>query len=58
MMMSRLLVAGKGAGSSITILEEVWRLKLYFQDAGKWESRRDYSRAEWRSLPTVSPPFP
>jgi hypothetical protein len=31
-----LVVAKKGAGSSVTLLKEMWRMKLYFQDAGNW----------------------
>ncbi len=31
-----LVVAKKGSGSSITLLKEMWRMKLYFQDAGNW----------------------
>ncbi|HEX2799281.1 MAG TPA: hypothetical protein VHQ44_06380 [Thermoanaerobaculia bacterium] len=30
------VVAKKGAGSSVTLLKEMWRMKLYFQDAGNW----------------------
>lgn len=30
------VVTKKGAGSSVTILKEMWRMKLYFQDAGNW----------------------
>ena len=30
------VVAKKGTGSSITLLKEMWRMKLYFQDAGNW----------------------
>ena len=30
------IVAKKGAGSSVTLLKEMWRMKLYFQDAGNW----------------------
>ena len=30
------VVARKGNGSSITLLKEMWRMKLYFQDAGNW----------------------
>lgn len=30
------VIAKKGAGSSITLLREMWRMKLYFQDAGNW----------------------
>lgn len=31
-----IVVAKKGANSSISILKEMWRMKLYFQDAGNW----------------------
>jgi len=31
-----IVVAKKGAGSSVSILKEMWRMKLYFQDAGNW----------------------
>ena len=31
-----IVVARKGAGSSVQILKEMWRMKLYFQDAGNW----------------------
>jgi uncharacterized protein (DUF302 family) len=31
-----LVVTKKGAGSSVTLLKEMWRMKLYFQDAGNW----------------------
>ena len=30
------VVTKKGAGSSVTLLKEMWRMKLYFQDAGNW----------------------
>jgi hypothetical protein len=30
------VVAKKGTGSSLTLLKEMWRMKLYFQDAGNW----------------------
>jgi uncharacterized protein (DUF302 family) len=30
------VVAKKGGGSSVTLLKEMWRMKLYFQDAGNW----------------------
>ena len=30
------VVTKRGAGSSVTILKEMWRMKLYFQDAGNW----------------------
>ena len=30
------VIARKGAGSSVTLLKEMWRMKLYFQDAGNW----------------------
>lgn len=30
------VVTRKDAGSSVTILKEMWRMKLYFQDAGNW----------------------
>lgn len=30
------IVSKKGAGSSVTLLKEMWRMKLYFQDAGNW----------------------
>ena len=30
------VVTRKGAGSSVTLLKEMWRMKLYFQDAGNW----------------------
>jgi uncharacterized protein (DUF302 family) len=30
------IVTKKGAGSSVTLLKEMWRMKLYFQDAGNW----------------------
>jgi uncharacterized protein (DUF302 family) len=30
------VVAKKGAGSAVTLLKEMWRMKLYFQDAGNW----------------------
>jgi hypothetical protein len=31
-----IVVVKKGAGSSVSILKEMWRMKLYFQDAGNW----------------------
>jgi uncharacterized protein (DUF302 family) len=31
-----LVVAKKGVGSSVALLKEMWRMKLYFQDAGNW----------------------
>ena len=31
-----LVVTRKGAGSSVTLLKEMWRMRLYFQDAGNW----------------------
>ena len=31
-----IVIAKKGAGSSVTLLKEMWRMKLYFQDAGNW----------------------
>ncbi len=31
-----LVVTKKGSGSSVTLLKEMWRMKLYFQDAGNW----------------------
>jgi uncharacterized protein (DUF302 family) len=31
-----IVVAKKGANSSVSILKEMWRMKLYFQDAGNW----------------------
>ncbi|MDL2716492.1 MAG: hypothetical protein PT977_01955 [Acidobacteriota bacterium] len=30
------VVTKKGAGSSVTLLKEMWRMKLYFEDAGNW----------------------
>jgi len=30
------VVTKKGAGSSVALLKEMWRMKLYFQDAGNW----------------------
>lgn len=30
------VVTRKGAGSSVALLKEMWRMKLYFQDAGNW----------------------
>lgn len=30
------VVTKKGSGSAITMLKEMWRMKLYFQDAGNW----------------------
>ena len=30
------IVTKNGAGSSVTLLKEMWRMKLYFQDAGNW----------------------
>lgn len=30
------VVTKMGAGSSVTLLKEMWRMKLYFQDAGNW----------------------
>jgi uncharacterized protein (DUF302 family) len=30
------VVTKKGAGSSVTLLKEMWRMKVYFQDAGNW----------------------
>jgi uncharacterized protein (DUF302 family) len=30
------VVTKKGPGSSVTVLKEMWRMKLYFQDAGNW----------------------
>jgi uncharacterized protein (DUF302 family) len=30
------VVSKNGAGSSVTLLKEMWRMKLYFQDAGNW----------------------
>jgi uncharacterized protein (DUF302 family) len=30
------VVTKKGTGSSVTLLKEMWRMKLYFQDAGNW----------------------
>jgi uncharacterized protein (DUF302 family) len=30
------VVSKKGPGSSVTLLKEMWRMKLYFQDAGNW----------------------
>ena len=30
------VVTRKGDGSSVTLLKEMWRMKLYFQDAGNW----------------------
>jgi uncharacterized protein (DUF302 family) len=30
------VVTKKGADSSVTLLKEMWRMKLYFQDAGNW----------------------
>ncbi len=31
-----LVIIKKGAYSSISLLKEMWRMKLYFQDAGNW----------------------
>jgi uncharacterized protein (DUF302 family) len=31
-----LVVTKSGAGSSVALLKEMWRMKLYFQDAGNW----------------------
>ena len=31
-----IVVTKKGAGSSVQILKEMWRMKLYFEDAGNW----------------------
>jgi len=31
-----IVVARKATGSSVQILKEMWRMKLYFQDAGNW----------------------
>jgi len=31
-----IVIAKKGAGCSVTLLKEMWRMKLYFQDAGNW----------------------
>jgi uncharacterized protein (DUF302 family) len=30
------VVTKKGTGSAVTLLKEMWRMKLYFQDAGNW----------------------
>jgi hypothetical protein len=30
------VVAKRGDGSTVTLLKEMWRMKLYFQDAGNW----------------------
>ena len=30
------VVTKKGSGSSVQILKEMWRMKLYFEDAGNW----------------------
>jgi hypothetical protein len=30
------VVTKSGTGSSVTLLKEMWRMKLYFQDAGNW----------------------
>lgn len=30
------VVTKRGAGSSVTLLKEMWRMKLYFEDAGNW----------------------
>jgi uncharacterized protein (DUF302 family) len=30
------VVTKSSAGSSVTLLKEMWRMKLYFQDAGNW----------------------
>ncbi|MEO8055923.1 MAG: hypothetical protein ABI768_12270 [Acidobacteriota bacterium] len=30
------VITKKGAGSSVTLLKEMWRMKLYFEDAGNW----------------------
>jgi uncharacterized protein (DUF302 family) len=31
-----IVVTKKGPGNAVTLLKEMWRMKLYFQDAGNW----------------------